>query len=1085
MAYKFRIPYFINICVCLLLIFQSLPIKLFGQSNTIKFNRIPRDQGLSQTTVLCAKKDSRGFMWFGTQDGLNRYDGYKFTVFKKNPAEFNSLSENWIWTIYEDSSDVLWVGTFGGGLNRFDRKTEIFVSYRNNPENPSSLSNDTVWSLYEYPRGTLWVGANDGLNKMDMRTGLFTYFKPADDNTNTFAIESFEPGTLWLLTAGGLAEFNVNTNQFIHYPHDSNKPDELGQVYRVMAKGNSGILWVSTTNTGVNRFDTHSKKVIRIQHDPAHPQTSLPSNNIKSLFEDSHGMLWVGTREGLSLKVQNNTSFTFTTLKHNPLDPTSISHSYIFSIYESNTGEIWIGTRDGLNRFDSHNQKFVHHRATPNLSKENSDGSTVKLALKSLSHNNVLPILQSSQRPNTLWVGTTDGLNEINKLTGKIQHIKQNALNINSGPATNYILSLLEDRSGNLWIGTRGGGLSKMSHDPGGNAFFEHYSFDPENESSISADNVHTIFQDLSGTIWVGTGCGGLIEHLPASNSFLRTQWLPADSKAVLDPFIYTILEDNSGFFWIGTASGGVYLMDRKTKLFKQYNNDPINPNSLSSNRVLSIYQSSITHDIWIGTALGLNRLVKPVRPEDDYTFKQFHESDGLPNEVIYGILEDESGHLWVSTNKGLARILPDTNQLKVRIYTTADGLQGDEFNQNAFHKNNNGELFFGGVNGYNVFHPDSVADNPNIPPIVITDFKILNESVPINNTSNTILNQHISEVNNIQLSYKHKVISFEFSALNFIIPQQNQYAYKMDGFDEDWNFSGSRRFATYTNLDPGDYIFRVKGSNNDNIWNEDGASVKIHITPPPWKTWWAYIFYVATFMACVFGFIRYQIHSKAKEIQIKADIEHARIEERELVRKKSSADFHDEAGNMLTKIALFTELAKRSEISSSTEEYLNKIEENTKSLSGRMRDFIWVLDPGKDNLYDLLTRLKEFGNSMFDPGGIRFQTKGVDESLNNVNVPLQDRRSILLLFKEAMNNCLKHSKSTEVFLEVSFQQNKLIIALIDNGIGFDQENVRGGYGLQNMNSRAKKIGGVLEINSDKSGTTIRFAKKIELEANN
>lgn len=1067
---------------CVLFIALFFPLNSYGQSSTIKFNRIPDEHGLSQTTVLCALKDSKGFMWFGTQDGLNKYDGYKFTVYKKNPSAHNSLSENWIWIIFEDSSGVLWIGTFGGGLNRFDRKTESFTHYRNKPENSNSLSDDTVWSLYEYPKGTLWIGANNGLNRLDIETGEFTYFKPAENNTNTFAIESFKPGILWLLIAGGLAEFNIETEQFTLYPHDSRNPNKLGQVQRTMAKGKSGILWVGTTDTGVNRFDTHTKKVIRMQSDPAQLQTSLPSNNIRVAFEDSNGMLWVGSREGLSLKA-NNDSNTFATLRHNPLDPYSLSHSYIFSIYESNTGEFWIGTRNGLNRYDSKNQKFAHFRATPSLSNDNSIGASANSTSKSLSHNNVLPILQSRLKSNILWIGTTNGLNKINRLTGEIVHFKQDPLNENSGPATDYILSLFEDRSGDLWIGTRGGGLSKMSYDSEDNPFFQHYSFDPNDETSISANNVHTVYQDRSGTIWIGTGGGGLIKYRPVSNSFLRPDWQPADTKSILDPFIYVILEDSKSHLWVGTASGGVYLIDRETLRFKRYSNDPENPNSLSSNRVLSLYQSSITKDIWIGTAFGLNRLMKPESQEEDYTFLQFHESDGLPNEVIYGILEDQSGYLWMSTNKGLARVFPDEDKLNVRTYTTADGLQGDEFNQNAFHKNNSGELFFGGVNGFNVFHPEHIVDNPSIPPIVFTDFKILNESVPIQNTENAILKQHISDIEHIQLSYKDDVISFEFASLNFTMPQQNQYAYIMEGFNKDWIYSGSRRFATYTNLDPGDYVFRVRGSNNDNVWNEKGAAVKISISPPPWEAWWAYLFYVAFFVAGVFGYIRFQISSKAKELQAKTDIEHARIEERELVRQKSSADFHDEAGNMLTRIALFTVLAKRSENNTATDDYLDKIEENTKSLSGRMRDFIWVLDPGKDSLYDLLIRLKDFGNSMFEPAGIHFQTKGIGDIFKKIDIPMDDRRSILLIFKEAINNCLKYSGATEVVLEVTMPKNTLMIVLTDNGIGFDLEKASDGYGLKNMTSRARKINGEFEIVSDEKGTVVRFTKEIEFNA--
>ncbi len=1039
----------------LLLLLLLLPESSHAQYNNMRFSRITAEQGLSQGTVLCALKDRRGFMWFGTQDGLNRYDGYHFKVYKHKPDDANSLSENWVWAIFEDSSGYLWIGTFGGGACRFDPETETFVTYRHDPENPRSLSHDTVWSFYESSDGNLWIGANDGLNKLNPETGAFSYYKPSPAEANVFRIEPGKPGFLWLLTPEGLHRFDVSGATFEHYRTDAADSGSLGNVMRNLARGRSGLFWLGTIDTGVNRFDTRTGRVIRYPHNSGAPASSPASNYISAVYEDAFGVVWAGTRKhGLSLlRFDGPDLQQVRHLRHNPSDPTSLSHDYIFSIYESPSGQVWVGTRDGLNRFDRHNRKFTLYQPSPN-------------APNSLSHKNVLPIFASRKKPGILWVGTYDGLNRLDQKTGHITQYKSDPRNPAGSLTSSYILSLHEDRAGNLWVGTRRG-LTKMHFDANGNETFTYYRHDPADDTSLSNDAIHCIFEDRSGVLWIGTGGGGLCRFNSRSGTFTRSQQNEAIPEGLSDPFIFALLEDRYGRFWVGTAAGGLNLLDRVNGTIRHFRHDPSNPASLSNNRVLCLTETR-SGDIWVGTAAGLNKLVVPTTPEKDFSFVQFHESDGLPNEVIYGILEDNAGHLWMSTNRGLAKVTPEVDGLKVRTYTAADGLQSDEFNHNSFHKGHDGRMYFGGVNGLNAFHPDSVRDNPYVPPIVITDFKILNETAPFTGTSEIVL------------SYRDYFFSFEFAALNYTFPEKNQYAYMMEGFDEDWIYCGTRRFATYTNLDPGDYTFRVKGSNNDGVWNDKGTSIKVKITPPPWKTWWAYGLYVLAFLGSLAGFVRYKIRSAEREVEAKAAIERAKIEERERVRRNNSADFHDEAGHMITKITLFLELAKRKAgVDAGLTEYLNKIEENTKALSSGMRDFIWGLDPEKDSLYDTLQRLKDFGNNLFQHSEIRFQTSGIEPSFKQVDLPMRPRRAILFIFKEAMNNCLKYSRADSAYLKIEFSRTELTISFEDNGIGFEQKEDGEGYGLKNMTARAEKIGACLEIRSVPGTGTLIFLRKI------
>ncbi|MFQ5640612.1 MAG: two-component regulator propeller domain-containing protein [bacterium] len=1067
----------------LLLLHLLSPESSHAQTNNMRFSRITAEQGLSQGTVLCALQDRRGFMWFGTQDGLNRYDGYHFRVYKHKPDDANSLSENWVWMIFEDSLGYLWIGTFGGGACRFDPETETFVTYRHDPENPRSLSHDTVWSFYESSDGILWIGANDGLNRLDPKTGAFSYYQPSPTEPNVFRIEPGKPGFLWLLTPVGLHRFDVSSATFEHYRTDAADSSRLGNVMRNLARGHKGVFWLGTTDNGLNRFDTGTGRVVRYTHNSRAPASSPASNYISAVYEDAFGVVWAGTRNhGLSLLRFNGPDVQHALhLRHNPSDPSSLSHDYIFSIYESPSGQVWVGTRDGLNRFDRHNRKFTLYQASPN-------------APNSLSHKNVLPIFASRKKPGVLWVGTYDGLNRLDQKSGRITHYRSDTKNPAGSLTSSYCLSLYEDRAGDLWVGTRGG-LTQIRFDGKGNETFTQYRHDPEDDSSLSNDTIHCIYEDRSGVLWIGTGGEGLCRY-NSNGAFTRYQPDAARPESLQDPFVFALLEDRRGRFWVGTAADGLNLFDRMNGTVRHFRHDPSNPASLSNNRVLCLTETQ-SGDIWVGTAAGLNKLVVPTTPEEDFSFVQYHEADGLPNEVIYGILEDDAGHLWISTNRGLAKVRPGVEGLKVRTYTAADGLQSDEFNHNSFHKDGDGWMYFGGVNGLNAFHPDSVKDNPYVPPVVITDFKILNETVPIarpmpnhssregrsqGGVSPLRLTKSITHTKEVTLSYKHNVFSFEFVALNFTFPEKNQYAYMMEGFDEDWIYCGTRRFATYTNLDPGDYLFRVKGSNNDDVWNETGVSIKVKITPPPWQTWWAYGLYALAFLGSLAGFVRYKIRSAERELEAKAAIERAKIEERERVRRNSSADFHDEAGHMITKITLFLELAKRKAGGDSgLAEYLNKIEENTKALSSGMRDFIWGLDPEKDSLYDTLLRLKDFGNNLFQHSEIRFQASGIKPSFKQVDLPMHYRRSMIFIFKEAMNNCLKHSGADSACLKADFDRDELTIAFEDNGAGFEQTKNNEGYGLKNMAARAEKIGARLEISSIQgNGTRIYFKKSFD-----
>lgn len=1069
----------------ILLLLVTVSFSIYPQQQNIQFDRYSVEEGLSQSSVNFIFQDSRGFMWFCTQDGLNRFDGYTFKIYRHIPGDSTSLSNNYVWCAYEDFRGDIWVGTFGGGLCRLNRSSDTFTRFKPNPENPgNSLNHPSVRSLLAAPAHQLWVATEAGLNMLDLKTGNFTNFKDSPDiptrlkSHRIYALDTLDSNTLWIGAENSLHKFDVRSLAHLKtYQPDTQSSNSIPQeIISLDYHSPSGQLWIATNN-GLSRLDSKTENIHNYFSDGQ--PGSLSANNVQTVMVDRAANLWIGGMQGSAI-LPPPYDGKFHYYRHNPDDAFSLSNNFVFSIYENRQGDLWIGTRTGLNHYNPGKNKF------PMVTQISNDN-------QSLSGKNVLAFHVSSKYPDEAWVGTNQGLNLYNFTTGKARrfyHEPANPFSISSS----YILDICEDSRGNLWIGTRGGGLNR--YDRQSDRFYS-YRSNPDDPQTIGSDVVSYIYEDLRGQMWIGTSYSGLNRFDSETGKFHRYPYNSDAPNATRHSHIFALHEDKAGNFWVGTATGGLHILDRATDTFSVYMHSPDDPYSLSNDLILSIFESR-SGEVWICTAGRLNR-VEAYTDSSRGMIKQRHRfihygrEDGLPNEVIYGMLEDNQGYYWISTNNGLVkfRLLDDGSRkgkLDIRSFTHEDGLQSDEFNHNAFFQDFRGKMYFGGVGGFNHFHPDSILDDPHVPPVVITDFLINNQSVQISSDSNSPLRRDISLAEDIFLGYQDDVISFEFAALHFARPEKNQYAYMMEGFDEDWNYSGNRRFVTYTNLDPGTYNFRVKASNKDELWNETGTTVRIHIAPPPWRTWWAYLLYVCAAIISLTGFMRYRLYTHEQQLRAEANekdrIAQARREERREVRKKSAADFHDESGNVITKINLFLELAKRSTSSKSDlgslREYLSAIEDNTKTLSSNMRDFIWSLDPERDTLYDAMVRLKQFGNSMFEHSEMRFTTRGIEKDLANVNLRMDDRRSIVLIFKEAMNNALKYANGSEVTFIVAQTDRHLAIILKDNGDGFSGEQSHDGYGLKNMQARAKKINGDLQIKSHEgSGTTIVFSKEI------
>lgn len=836
-------PKAILLPVCLiLLIVPGVP---HARSNHIIFSEISIEEGLSQSIVSCLVQDSRGFMWFGTEDGLNRYDGYRVRVLRHDPYDANSLSYNEILSILEDRSGMLWIGTFHGGLNRYDPIAERFTHYRHDPADPNSLSHNIVRVICEDQDGRLWIGTDGGLNRLDPGTGQFVrYLHDPDDpaslsNDAILAIAEDRDGTLWIGTdGGGLERYDADRDAFVHDRADRGGTGGLvDETVRAICEDAAGELWIGT-DRGLVRLDRQGNRLERYVNDPQDPH-SLGNDQVYAIYETRSGVLWVGT-DGGGLNRLNRATGKFTRYVSDSNDDTSITYDQIRAIYEDRSGVIWIGTYGGgVNRFDTKQKAFLLYKPVPNDP-------------NSLSHDIVWSICEDDD--GYLWIGTHGGgLDRLDRRTGQYVHHRHDDADPGS-LSHDIVRTVCEDRSGRLWVGTNGGGVCRYDRAAG---TFTAYRHDPADPNSLSHDEVRSVYEDRSGVLWVGTNGGGLNRFDRATGRFERYRHDPTDPRSLSNDFVRVIYEDTRGLFWIGTQGGGLNRFDRGEGTFTSYRADPDDADSISNDFIFSIHEDA-EGILWLGTwGGGLNRF--DVEREK---FRCYTTVDGLASNAIYGTLEDEVGRLWMSTNNGLSRFDPRTKTF--RNYSVEDGLQSNEFNGGSFFQSTSGEMFFGGIHGFNAFHADSLQDNPYIPQIAIISFRKMNREVE--------LGRPIFDVEELVLSHRDYIFSFEFAALDYTVPGKNRYAYRMVGLHDDWIMTDAdQRSATFTSLDPGRYTFMVKGSNNDGVWNEEGASILITITPPFWRTWWFRAGVIAVAACLVLMLYRWRLKNVRMAAELKS----------------------------------------------------------------------------------------------------------------------------------------------------------------------------------------------------------------------
>ncbi|MCD4719461.1 MAG: histidine kinase [Desulfobacula sp.] len=805
----------------------------------LKFDH-PLSTGAYNASVM---QDREGFIWVGCTNGIVRYDGYETKTYKAGP---NLLSSSYTPGIFEDDEGLFWIGTVGGGLNVFDKKTHSFTYYKNDPNNPESINSDQFnWApetIDQDSRGHIWLGTLMGLNRFDKKTKKFKSLTHLPDNPNSLSHNS-----IWTI--------------FI----DKND-----------------IIWIGTEK-GLDSYHPETKKFVRYFHDPSNPQ-SIGKGRVYAIEEGNIDILWIGTSQGGLNKFDLKTK-KFSQYRHDPDNPDSLAHDEVYSITKDRNGNLWLGrsyaVAAGLEIFNPKTETFRRFRHDP----ENED---------SISGNIIMGCFED--RSGIMWVVENTG--PVDKYDPNLKkfEIYRHSPHDSNSLSSNVVPTIIEDNKGNIWFATQLGGLNRL----GRNSKFTVFKKDPDNPKGISDNYIFSIIEDHENKLWVSMNNGVHGIFNPATAMFEKKYKNPYASVVARG-----MIEDKyeNDILWFGSEADGLFRFSKKTEEFKQFKNDPNNPESLSASIVLSLFQDN-EGVLWVPTqGGGLDRFVKesqtfihyrmdPKNPQsisgnmvtDCYidnsgrfwvstsdgglnlfdkgagTFKHFNERHGFKTKSIRAILEDNDRHLWLSSDVGLIKFSLDTKRV-ITEYSKLDGLQGNNFSlySTSAYKTRTGQMWFSGLNGVNSFYPDKIINNGYIPSIVLTSLR--------QGQKNLVFDDCLEQEKSLHLDWRDNFFEFEFIALNYTQPSKNQYAYFLEGFEKEWNHIGNRRYGKYTNIPGGKYVLRLFGSNNDGVWNYKGASLQIHVATKPWKTWWAILIYIVSLAGVLWFFYWFKTQSYEKQL--------------------------------------------------------------------------------------------------------------------------------------------------------------------------------------------------------------------------
>lgn len=1007
---------------------------LFGQINStsFNFNHFTTQNGLSSNSINTIIQNKKGFLWLGTEDGLNRFDGYTFKVYRNKRGNKNSLSNNFIWSLCEDNDGKIWIGTDGGGLNKFDPVTEKFERFVHDENDPSSLSSNIIQNVFSDSKNNIWVSTwGGGLNLFNSKKNTFKVFKynPDDEKSigsnKIFFVFEDSKSRIWIGTEdSGLNLYDESSQSFKKFKHNpaDNYSFNFNNVTS-MLEHDDGSLLIATSGGGLNRFYYEQNKFVKIN-----------TANVKSIWKilkDRDGLIWAGSSVSEGICVLDSDLNRFNILKQNKLIPGSISSNDIRTFYEDRSGVLWIGTvAGGLNKIDRKPKRFLQ------LNESNSG----------LPDNYVFAI-EEDQKGN-IWIGTYNkGLVQFNPAKNSFQTYTP-SVNKNGKLHGEIVRYLYNDSKNNLWVGTYYGELNKF--DPIKDKF--NYLNLDVNNNNPSANLIRIIFEDSEGLLWFGAiGGGGLTAYNQTTNVFTYYSSASGEGNKLSGDDIISICEDKNGNLWIGTYSFGLNRYDKKTNTFKHYYREENNLSSLPDNIITDLLKDS-EGNLWVGTYSG--GLCRYNFEKDN--FEIFSEENGFASNSVYGILEDNNKNLWFSTSRGITRL--SLANFEVKNFDQMHGVQNPEFNPSARLKSKSGYIYFGGVEGITYFYPDSVREETYHSNLSFTSFKLFNEEA--------VLPKSITYTDTIILSYDKNIFSFEFASLDFTSPEKNNYSYMLEGFDPGWVNIKNRRFVNYTHLDPGEYIFKVKGSNSTGLWNANSAQLTIIINPPFWMTWWFRSIIIFAFLSL--GPIIYyrRVSQLKKEKQIQIEFSGQLIQSQEDERKRVASELHDSLGQDLLVIKNLALLNK------SKSDQFDEISKVAGTAIDEVRRISYNLHPYQLDRLGLTKAIRSMFSNVENVSSVNFniQIEDIDGLFSK-----EKEINIFRIIQECVNNIIKHSAAEKAMITLLKRDAEILIEIFDNGKGFNFNTTKlesKGFGLKSLDNRISFLGGNLEFVSGKEFKT-------------
>lgn len=973
-----------------------------------KFLQLTSKNGLSHSQINCILKDSRGYIWIGTAAGLNRYDGYQVKVFRHDPNDSLSVSANDINKLFEDPQGNIWISTHQG-MTVYNAQTEKFHSNTEDFLREYRLPDYNIEDIVKDDDGNFWfLQTGHGVTRYNPKDkssiNLRFSSKPtthAISSNHVSALQQDSKGNFWLMHRNGMLEkLDGNSLQVIESHDDIYQQFNHELHFYGLSIDSDDDLWIYQPfdRRGVFYFN-HARQTI--QHFHKNSDTlQLNTNLVSGVVENTKGEIWIGTDHG-GINVIHKDDFSVDYILHNAEVENGLAHNSIYALYKDDQGIIWIGTyKNGVNYYHKNIIRFPHHK---HLASQNG----------SLPYDDLNRFVEDNK--GNLWIGTNGGgLLYLNRTTGEYTRFRHDPANPNT-ISSDVMVSLHYDQKKDvLWIGTYFGGLNKFD---GKN--FTHYRKDPNDPGSLADDNIWELLQDSKGNLWVGTLSTGLELYNDQEEKIHHFQGGDGP-EAISTNYILALEEDSQGNIWVG-GSYGLDIINQERSKRQHFLNEPDNPGSLNSNTILDIYRDS-KNRMWVASQEGLSLY----NPEEN-NFRHFTMQDGLPHNMVLTILEDDQHNLWLGTPNGISHLIltEESNGLlkaQVKNYDESDGLQGMIFNENAALKTSNGELIFGGSNGFNIFSPESIEENKNIPQLVFTDFQLFNKSLEAGKRINgrVVLPKSLSQTERITLKHDENVFSIGFAALNFFQPEKNTYKYKLEGFDKEWRMAEKNiRQVSYTNLDPGEYQFKVQAANNDGVWNEEGISMQIAVLAPFWRTKTAYACYVLLIVAAIYAGRRRTIKRASAKFRIEQERREARqMHELDLMKIRFFTNVSHEFRTPLSLI-----LAPLEKLMSITDDQQQN------------RQFQMIQRNAK-RLLNLVNQLLDFrkleveGISFYPSEGnlIRF----IEEAVNSFS-DLSEKKNILLSFQ-----------SDKQALNASFDMDKLekiLFNLLSNAFKFTPEN--------------------------------------------